>query len=209
MKKNSLIKRLQKLHFKRNITAVFFLIISICTYTIPVICILSALLAIVFSILALDKKKIIGILTILFAIASIVFSIYKYVNRPKKLVDPNMGKNVIIGDWESDSVSYTFTKDMVYTQYLNTEKDNYCTGKYAYEYSYTTDDGRIIEQDYDYTYYYVVVMPEYCMIDGAKDLSEELLKSKGLVFGFGNHDQNKSVIVNTITNKFIVLTKKH
>ncbi len=209
MKKKSFREKLQRIHVKRSITAFFFGLIALATLTIPVISLLSGIIAIILALIDFNRQKALAIIAILLSIIAGIVSIMYYKNKPKPLVDPNLGTNVLLGSWLNETVSYEFQDNGGYIQYLSQEiTDNYCVGTYAYEYSYTNKDGKIIQSDYDYTYYYVIIKPKYCIINGTKDVSKDLIKEKGMVFGYGNINKSKAVIVNTVTDNFLILQKK-
>lgn len=204
-----LINSLRKIHIRRSISAFIFSLIAFATYSFPIITVIIVLISILLAILGFNKKKWLSILAIIISLLAVIFSIYKYKTRVIPLADPNAGNNVLVGIWQSDQLTYEFKSDKTYKQYVeNTDSENYCTGTYGYEYSYTTNDGKIITKDYDYTYYYVVLKPSNCVIEGIPDVGNDVKQEKSMVFGYGNHNKNNAVMVNNTTNNYLLLHKK-
>lgn len=207
MKKiNEMYKNFKKLKLKKSIVALFFIVLSLLTTSINYVFIPLIILALLFSVMGLlDKQKLSYITTFL----SVVFLVL-YIFLEISFKDPNANDNVLIGTWiyNDNGGAYIFKEDFTYYQYVNSERDdNYCKGKYSYEYGYETDAGKMIRKDIDYIYYTLILESNECVINSKKDDAPIGKKQKKMVFGYGILDSSKSVILNTNTNLFSKLSK--
>lgn len=203
------IKDIKKRKLKRSLVSLFFAIMCIFTITNTVAFIMSIIMALFFSILGIKKREKLANLSLIISIVCIIISVYNYYHQDPYAKDPYEGKNVLVGIWEyNDSGgTYEFNKDFTYIQYISdNKKDNYCKGTYKYEYGYETNDGKLIRQDIDYTYYYLVLKHKECVIN--ETISEDDSFDKKMVFGYGKVDPKKSVIVNTRTDNYHIMLKK-
>ena len=153
-------------------------------------------MALVFTILGFIDKQKFGIVVSVIIIASLL--IYFLYYKPN-YVDPNIGENVLAGSWTYNDVGgvYVFNEDKIYYQYITDDKeDNYCTGKYRYTYGVETTDGDILIDDPDYTYYYLVLKPEKCVLTGKEEPNTDNKYDKQMVFGYRKNKSNESLMIN-------------
>ncbi len=208
----SFIKDVKRRKIKRSLVSSFFAILCIFTISNSVAFILCIIMALFFSIIGIKKREKLANASLIVAIICIIIATYNYFNQDPLAKDPNEGKNILIGSWEYNNSggTYIFNKDFTYEQYVSDDKsDNYCKGKYKYEYGYETENGKLIRQDVDYTYYYVILTHDECVINSQLEDTPDNSFDKRMVFGYGKISPKESVIVNIATDKYYVLTQRN
>ena len=207
---NSLYFEFQKRRIKKSIISLFFTVLAFFSRSIFIVFVICILLAIFFGLIGLKKKQKLSLITIIISIILIIITLFNYITRDKEAVDPNKGKNILIGKWEYNNSGgfYSFEENKSYVQYVTNETDdNFCYGTYEYEYGYETKNGKLIRQDIDYTYYLLILKPKKCIINSKEDKTDESKKEKTMVFGYGKLDKEKSLIINTITDNYYIVKK--
>ncbi len=201
------IKKLSKLRLKKSFVGLFFVILSVLSYQIMYLFILFIILSIVFSILGLIDKQKFSIVVLLLTIASTL--VYFFYYKPN-YVDPNIYNNILEGTWSYNEIggTYVFNKDDTYYQYMSEDtKDNFCYGKYRYSFGVESEDGKMMYEDPDYNYYYLLLKPDFCVISTKKDDNTESKYDKIMVFGYGKIDTDKAIIINSKSTNISTLTK--
>ena len=213
-KKKFNLKDLTKLRLKKSFVGLFFVILSVLSYQIFYLFITFIILSLIFSILGFFDKKVSSIIiSIVVILLSIGSTLFYYLYYKPNYVDPNVGKNILIGTWEYNDIggTYVLNEDHTYYQYVSSDKkDNYCTGRYKYSFGYEDSEaGTMLLTDPDFIYYTLTLNPSKCMVEGKIDASSETKYAKIMMFMYskGINSNTKSIIINTNTDNSYKLNK--
>ena len=200
----------RKRKIKTCIISLFFFILALLTINSYIVFSICSFLAITIGIKSIRKKQILGFLSIILTLVLITINIVNYLKINPNKEDPNE-ENVLVGNWiyNDSGGTYNFEENNTYTQYVTSDlEDNFCYGTYTYEYGYETDEGELLRKDVDFIYYFLILKPKKCIINGEQDTSSESKVEKYMVFAYGYNEGTSSVIINTTTDLYNKLTKK-
>lgn len=205
---DDLIFEISRVRLKRSATALLFSIFAIISYKTLILSLVCANIAAFFAIITMKENKKVSITSLVLASISIIITIWFYIySIPLK--DPNEGENVIVGTWLYNEMGgeYIFNEDLTYTQYVREDKDdNYCVGRYKYEYGYTYKDGESVLNDIVYDYYTIKIYSDYCIVNGNKEKKNKYDKVLG--FGYSKVPSQQNFIINLESENLYYLTKK-
>jgi len=209
LKYNNITSKFKRRKIKTSIISLFFFLLALLTMKSYIVFAICSFLSIIIGLKSIRKKQILGLIIIILTIILIAINIIN-TKKTEKTTDP-YDSNVLIGSWiyNDSGGTYNFEKNLTYTQYVtNNLEDNFCYGTYKYEYGYETDKGKMLRKDVDFIYYFLILKPKKCIINGNQDTSSESKKEKNMVFAYGYNKGTKSVIINTTTDLYNTLTKK-
>ena len=176
-------------------------------FGINYISILISIISLILSLLFSRKNIRILLITIFISISTIftnIFIIYKENNIDLDIFEDT---NILLGTWSYnfDGGTYVFKDDYTYIRYDNSDtNDNYCVGRYEYNYGGVGDNGEIIKQDNNYYYYNFNLNIDSCVISNEEYYDK---KEFNMVFGINKNNYNELIFIDKENDYAYVLSK--